>query len=1033
MKKFEELEKKETREVEDEILKKWESIDILNKTIENRKDSENFVFYDGPATANGMPGVHHMLAKIVKDTFCKYKTMKGFKVIRKVGWDTHGLPVELQVEKELGFTGKGDIEKYGIKEFNEKCRESVWKNESAFKDFTNKMGQFIDLKHPYITYDNNYIETEWWILKKYFDEGLIYDGLKILPYCPRCGTGLASHEVAQGYKEVSVNTVTVPFKLKDEDAYLLVWTTTPWTLIANVAACVNPKEEYVKCKSKGYNFIVAKKLANKVLGEEYEIIETYKGKDLEYKEYEQFLPFLTVNKKGFYITCADYVTMEDGTGIVHIAPAFGQDDYEVGLKYNLPVLNPVDEAGCYTDGPWKGRLVVDSELEVEIIKYLASNDKLFKKQKMVHNYPHCWRCKTPLVYYSKSSLYIKTTAYKDKIIEANKTVNWYPSYVGEKRFGNWLLNMNDWAISRNRYWGTPIPLWRCSCGHDEMIGSRKELVEKAIENIDETIELHRPYVDDIHIKCPKCGKEMTRIKDVIDCWFDSGSMPFSQYHYPFENKELFESQFPADFIAEGIDQTRGWFYTLLVIGTFVMGKSPYKNVVVNDLVLDKYGAKMHKSRGNAIAPMPVLDKYGADATRFFMLNSSPVWTPLKFDEDGIKEMISKFFNTFKNTYNFFAMYANTDNIDPKDYDMKYEDLEEIDKWLLSKYNKLVKNVTESMDEYDLNKVTKYLIEFVSEDLSNWYIRRNRKRFWSSSIDISKKSVYKTTYDVLVGICELLAPICPFISEEIYTKLTGNESVHLANYPVYNEEYINDNIESRMDLVRDLISMGRNAREDAKIKVRQPISEALIDGKNESLISDLIPLIKEELNVKEVVFIKDISEYMNFSVKPNFKEVGKIFGSKIKDFANSLSNLTEEEINKLNNGEEIIVKLNDEEVKVDKNMVDIRISAKEGFNVAYENNNFIILDTNLTHELILEGIAREMVSKVQNIRKESNFEITDRINLYYNSDSLIDEAIEKYAEFIKLETLSLIIEKREDLQKSYDLNGHETYIEVEKNS
>ena len=536
----------------------------------------------------------------------------------------------------------------------------------------------------------------------------------------------------------------------------------------------------------------------------------------------------------------------------------------------------------------------------------------------------------------------------------------------------------------------------------------------------------------IDIKCPKCGKEMTRIKDVIDCWFDSGSMPFSQYHYPFENKELFESQFPADFIAEGIDQTRGWFYTLLVIGTFVMGKSPYKNVVVNDLVLDKYGAKMHKSRGNAIAPMPVLDKYGADATRFFMLNSSPVWTPLKFDEDGIKEMISKFFNTFKNTYNFFAMYANTDNIDPKDYDMKYEDLEEIDKWLLSKYNKLVKNVTESMDEYDLNKVTKYLIEFVSEDLSNWYIRRNRKRFWSSSIDISKRSVYKTTYDVLVGICELLAPICPFISEEIYTKLTGNESVHLANYPVYNEEYINDNIESRMDLIRDLISMGRNAREDAKIKVRQPISEALIDGKNESLISDLIPLIKEELNVKEVVFIKDISEYMNFSVKPNFKEVGKIFGSKIKDFANSLSNLTEEEINKLNNGEEIIVKLNDEEVKVDKNMVDIRISAKEGFNVAYENNNFIILDTNLTHELILEGIAREMISKVQNIRKESNFEITDRINLYYNSDSLIDEAIEKYAEFIKLETLSLIIEKREDLQKSYDLNGHETYIEVEKN-
>ena len=584
--KFKELDKRSVSEVEDSIREGWGGINkITDKQTDNRNGKENFVFYDGPATANGMPGVHHILAKLLKDTIGKYKSMQGYRVVRKVGWDTHGLPVEVQVEKELGFNGKNDIEKYGIKEFNQKCRESVWKNEKAFREFTEKLGQFIDLENPYITYDNNYIETEWWILKKFFDEGLIYDGLKILPYCPRCGTGLASHEVAQGYKEVTVNTVTVPFKVKSMDnTYLLIWTTTPWTLMANVAACVNPHEKYIKCLSKGYNFILAEKLANKVLGDEYEVVEEYTGKDLEYLEYEQFMPFLNVKGKAFYVTCDEYVTMEDGTGIVHLAPVFGQDDYEVGVRYGLPLVNPVDEQGCYTEGPWKGRLVVDSELELEIIKYLAENDKLFKKQKMVHNYPHCWRCKTPLVYYSKPSLYIKVTAFKDKIIEANKKVNWYPDYVGEKRFGNWLENLNDWAISRNRYWGTPIPLWRCECGHDEMIGSRKELVDKAIEKIDETIELHRPYVDDIHIKCPKCGKEMTRVKDVIDCWFDSGAMPFAQYHYPFENVELWHEQFPADFISEGIDQTRGWFYSLLVISAFAEGCSPYKNVLVNDLI-----------------------------------------------------------------------------------------------------------------------------------------------------------------------------------------------------------------------------------------------------------------------------------------------------------------------------------------------------------------------------------------------------------------------------------------------------------------
>ncbi len=1029
---FKELRKEKNSEVEKLISENWQKMDILEKTIENRENSKYFVFYDGPATANGMPGIHHMLAKLLKDVFCKYKTMKGYKVLRKVGWDTHGLPVEVQVEKELGFSGKNDIEKYGIKEFNEKCRESVWKNEKAFKDFTNEMGQFIDLKHPYITYENSYIETEWWILKKFFEEGLIYDGLKIVPYCPRCGTGLASHEVAQGYEEISVNTVTVPFKLKDEEnTYLLIWTTTPWTLLANVAACVNPNEEYVKCLSKGYNFIVAKKLANKVLGDDYEVVETYLGKDLEYREYEQFLPILKVNKKAFYITCADYVTMEDGTGIVHIAPAFGQDDYEVGIKYDLPMLNPVDEQGCYKEGPWKGRLVVDKELEIDIIKYLSSQDKLFKKQKMEHNYPHCWRCHTPLVYYSKPSLYIKTTAYQDKIIAANKTVNWYPSYVGEKRFGNWLENMNDWAISRNRYWGTPIPLWRCSCGHDEMIGSIDELVSKSIEKIDKNIELHRPYVDEIHIKCPECGKEMSRVKDVMDCWFDSGSMPFAQYHYPFENKELFESQFPADFISEGIDQTRGWFYSLLVISTFVMGKSPYKNVLVNDLILDKYGQKMHKSKGNAVSPFGTIEKYGADPTRWYMLYASPVWTPLKFDEDGIKEVQSKFFNTLKNTYTFFQMYANTDSVDPREFKVAYKDLEEIDKWLISKYNKLVKVVTEALDEYDPNRAVKAINSFVNEELSNWYIRRNRRRFWKSELDNSKKAVYQTTYDVLVGLSLLIAPIASFTAEEIYQNLTGGESVHLQDYPVFDKKMVNEKIEEKMDLVRDIISLGRNAREEAKIKVRQPISKVILDKKSEKTIGDLQSLILEELNVKKIEFTDNLSDYMTFSIKPNFKVCGPIFGSNMGKFTATLNTLSQDEIIKLENNETLKLKVDDKDYDVNKEMVDIRITSKEGFNASNEKSNFIILDTTLTESLINEGIARELISKVQQLRKNKDFNIVDRINIYYEENEKLEKVIEEFMDTIKNETLAIEITKKDNDGEVLDLNGINVKVDVQK--
>ena len=1032
--KFEKLEQGTTNEVETRYSQKWDEMDILEKTIENRKGHDDFVFYDGPATANGMPGIHHMLAKLLKDTVCKYKAMQGYRVLRKVGWDTHGLPVEVQVEKELGFSGKSDIEKYGIKEFNQKCRESVWSNEKSFSKFTREMGQFIDLKHPYVTYDNNYIETEWWILKKMFDEGYIYEGLKIVPWCPRCGTGLASHEVAQGYKEISVNTVFVPFKAKDQDnTYYLVWTTTPWTLLANSALCVNPEEDYVKCLSKGYNFILAEKLVDKVLGEGYEVVERYKGRDLEGREYEQLLPMLEVpkDKKAFVVTCADYVTMEDGTGVVHIAPAFGQDDYEVGLKYNLAMLNPVGEDGCYTEGPWKGRLVVDPELELEIVKYLAHEDKLFKKQKMNHDYPHCWRCKTPLVYYSKPSLYIKTTAKKDEIIEQNNKVCWHPEFVGEKRFGNWLENMVDWAISRDRYWGTPIPLWKCSCGHQEMIGSRKELCEKAVEDITEDIELHRPYVDDIHIKCPECGELMHRVKDVIDCWFDSGSMPFAQYHYPFENKELWKSQYPADFICEGIDQTRGWFYSLLVVSVFVTGQTPYKNVLVNDLLLDKYGQKMHKSRGNAISPFEVMEKYGADTVRFYMLYASPVWTPLKFDEDGLKEIYSKYISTFKNAYSFFEMYANADNIDPREYNIPVKDRELIDRWLISKLNDLIEKVNEAYQEYDLNKAARAIVPFLNDDLSNWYIRSNRRRFWDSELTESKKAVYLTTYEVLVALCKLCAPMTPFITEEIFTKLTGKESVHLEDFPVENTDLVDSSVEERMDLVRDVCSLGRFAREEANIKVRQPISSLILPKSDEMIIGDLLPIITEELNVKKVEFKDDMSEYLEYIVKPNFKVLGKTLGPKIKLLQEALTKLSSNEVTKLTEKGSITIKLGDEDFELTNEMVLVSLKQKEGYASTSNNKTCVVLNTELTEDLILEGLAREFVRKVQSLRKDADFVITDHIKVYYKGTKAVHEMLDKYRDYVMGEVLGDELIEDESLTDECELNDEKACIKVER--
>ncbi len=1023
MKNFESLDGREVHLVEKDIRERWQKENILDKCIENRKDNDNWVFYDGPIYANAAPGIHHVFAKTIKDAFCKYKTMQGYRVLRKIGLDTHGLPIEVNVEKKLGFTSKADIEKFGVENFCKECNKATAINIGEINKVTDMMGQFIDCDNPYVTCSNDYIESEWWIINELNKKGLIYHGSKVLPYCPRCGTELSSNEVAQGYESVSVNTVIVPFKLVNEDTYVLVWTTTPWTLMANVALCVNPSLEYLKVQSMGYNFIVGASLANSVLGDEYEVLDKYKGKDLVGLKYEQLLPFVKVEGKSFEIVADNYVTDSDGTGIVHIAPAYGEDDNRVCRENDITFINPVGKDGKYNEGPWKGRVVTSSELELDIIKYLKENDKLFKKIKMTHDYPHCWRCKEPLIYYAKPAWYVKNTKLKEEIIKENNKINWFPAYVGEKRFGNWLDNMIDWSISRNRYWGCPLPIWTCECGNFESIGSLDELQERLIEDIDvRKIELHRPYVDDLHIKCSKCGKTMERVKDVMDVWFDSGAMPYAQFHYPFENKELFESQFPADFIAEGIDQTRGWFYVLLVISTLLSGKSSFKNVVVNDMMLDKNGKKMSKSLGNIVNPVDIMTKYGADEVRFYLMYASPVWTPLKFDEEGIKEVHSKFFNPFKNTYNFFSMYATTDNIDIKDCQIAVKDREEIDKWLLSRYNSLLKNVYNSYEEYDLNKVVKYVTNFVSDDLSNWYIRRCRNRFWGSELNNSKKSVYITTYEVLVGLSKIIAPITPYISEEIYTKLTKEYSVHTSNFPKFDEKLIDLKLEEKMDYVRNLISMGRMVREESKIKVRTPLSEAIIDKNIYDKISDLIPLIEEELNVKKLVKEDNLSRYMNMTIKPNYKVVGRIFGSKLKEYEEFLSSSDIDELNKENvvfNG-----------TTITKDMFEVKISSKEGFNVGVLNNLFIVLNTNLTEDLINEGHAREFVSKIQNMRKENSFEISDRINIYYSSLEF-KPIVDHFGDYIKKETLAINIVEKDNLKNELSVNGIKVLVDIEK--
>ena len=1029
---FENLSTKPIAELQKEQVAQWEKEDLLDKCVKTRADMPAFVFYEGPPTANGKPGIHHVMARTLKDSVLRYKTMKGYQIKRKAGWDTHGLPVEIEVEKQLGISSKPEIEKYGIAEFNEKCRESVFTYEAQWREMTKRMGYLVDLEHPYITLDNDYIESAWWILNKFFKEGFIYEGYKILPYCPRCGTGLASHEVALGYKEIKSETATVRFKKKGaEGEYFLAWTTTPWTLAANVCVTVGPDVDYVKVKYEDGNiYYLAKALAPTVLKGEYEVLEEMKGKDLEYQEYEQLMPFVKVEGKAFYVTCADYVTTEDGTGIVHTAGAFGEDDYNTCRRYGIQVVNPVAENGKYLTTPWEGKFVMDAD--PEIIKWLAQEGKLFAKQKMMHNYPHCWRCQTPLLYYAKPSWYIEMTKIKDVLIRENNKVNWFPDFVGEKRFGNWLENLNDWAISRSRYWGTPLNIWRCECGHLESAGSRKELMEKAIEDIDETIELHRPYVDDIHFKCPECGKTMNRVPDVIDCWFDSGAMPFAQQHYPFENSEHFDEElFPADFICEGIDQTRGWFYSLLAISCFVKGKAPYKNVLVNDLILDKEGKKMSKSRGNTVSPMELFDKYGADAPRWYMLQVSPAWSPTKFDEDGLIETQSKFFGTLKNVYNFFVLYSNTDDIDIKACDVPYAERAELDRWILSKYNKLIKEVTWDMDHYDHMKTTRKIQEFVMEDLSNWYIRRARRRFYQDEMNADKKAVFATTYEILVGVSKLIAPFAPFLSDEMYKKLTGEDTVHTAFYPEADEALIDEHVEERMDLVRALVTLGRGAREKERIKVRQPLSEVLVDGKYESLIADMTDLIKEELNVKEVVFEKDLDQYMNFTLKPNFKAAGPVLGSKVKAFGGALAKMDAKEVvQKLEGEGQMTLELNGEETVITKDLVDTRISAKEGFAVSMENNLFTILDTNLTPELVDEGLSREFISKVQQMRKAADFEMMDRIKITYAADADVAKAVAAHKDHIMSETLAVEMTEGEG-GEVFKLNGHETAIKVER--
>ena len=1032
------------------VEKFWEDNDIFKKSMEHRKEGETYTFYDGPPTANGKPHIGHVETRTIKDMIPRYRTMKGYMVPRKAGWDTHGLPVELEVEKMLGLDGKEQIEEYGLAPFIDKCKESVWKYKGMWEDFSRTVGFWADMDNPYVTYDDNFIESEWWALKTIWDKGLLYKGFKIVPYCPRCGTPLSSHEVAQGYKAVKERSAIVRFKVKGEDAYFLAWTTTPWTLPSNVALCVNPEETYLKVKAAdGYTYYIAKALADKVLGrlaeegkDAYEVLETYVGKDLEYKEYEPLYKCAgdaakKQKKKAHFVTCDGYVTMTDGTGIVHIAPAFGEDDSRIGRNYELPFVQFVDGKGDLTaETPYAGKFVKDADPLV--LKDLDAEGKLFDAPKFEHDYPFCWRCDTPLIYYARESWFIKMTAVKDDLVRNNKTINWIPASIGEGRFGNWLENIQDWGVSRNRYWGTPLNIWECECGHQHSIGSREELYKMSGNEKAKTVEFHRPYIDEITITCPECGRQMKRVPEVIDCWFDSGAMPFAQHHYPFENKELFEQQFPANFISEAVDQTRGWFYSLLAESTLLFNKAPYKNVIVMGHVQDENGQKMSKSKGNAVDPFNALETYGADAIRWYFYTSSAPWLPKRFSGKAVQEGQRKFMGTLWNTYAFFVLYANIDNFDASKYTLEYDKLPVMDKWLLSKLNSTVAEVDSNLDQYRIPEAAKALQDFVDE-MSNWYVRRSRERFWAKGMEQDKINAYMTLYTALVTICKAAAPMIPFMTEDIYQNLVRSndasapESIHLCDFPVVNKDHIDKKLEEDMEDVLDAVVMGRACRNEAAIKNRQPISRMYI--KADFTLSEFYQeIIEDELNVKEVVFTDDVRDFTSYTFKPQLRTVGPKYGKQLGGIQKHLAALDgNAAMDELNADGALKFDVDGVAVELTKDDLLIDMAQKEGYVSQEDNKMTVVLDTNLTPELVEEGFVYEIISKIQTMRKESGFEVTDHIRVSINGNDKLSEIAQKNKEAISGKVLAdeLTSGMEYGVSKEWNINGENAVIAVER--
>ncbi len=1031
------------------VEKFWADNDIFEKSMKQREGNEMYMFYDGPPTANGKPHIGHVLTRVIKDMIPRYRTMKGYEVPRKAGWDTHGLPVELEVEKALGLDGKDQIEEYGLEPFIDKCKESVWKYKGMWEDFSGTVGFWADMDNPYVTYHDDYIESEWWALKQIWDKGLLYKGFKIVPYCPRCGTPLSAQEVAQGYKDVKERSAIVRFKVKDEDAYFLAWTTTPWTLPSNLGLCMNPKETYAKVKCiDGFTYYMAEALLDTVLsplageGEQaYKVLETYTGKDLEYKEYEPLYQcaadgIAKQRKKAFYVTCDDYVTLTDGTGVVHTAPAFGEDDARVCRKYDMPFLQLVDEKGNMAEStPFAGLFV--KKADPEVLKDLKERNLLFSAPNFEHSYPHCWRCDTPLIYYARESWFINMTAVKDDLIANNNTINWIPESIGKGRFGDWLENVQDWGISRNRYWGTPLNIWECECGHQHSIGSIQELKEMS-DNCPEDIELHRPYIDEVTIRCPECGKEMHRVPEVIDCWFDSGAMPFAQLHYPFENQDLFEKQFPAAFISEAVDQTRGWFYSLLAISTLIFNKSPYENVIVLGHVQDENGQKMSKSKGNAVDPFDALEKYGADAIRwYFYVNSAP-WLPNRFHGKAVVEGQRKFMGTLWNTYAFFVLYANIDGFDATKYALEYDKLSVMDKWLLSKLNTLIKEVDEHLENYRIPETARALQEFV-DDMSNWYVRRSRERFWAKGMEQDKINAYMTLYTALVEVCKAAAPMIPFMTEDIYQNLVRSidaaapESIHLCDFPVSDEKYIDKGLEDYMDQVLKLVVMGRACRNTANIKNRQPIGQMYVKADFE-LPKFYQDIVEEELNVKTVTFTQEVRDFTSYSFKPQLKTVGPKYGKMLGGIKAALSSIDgNAAMDELNASDALKLDIGGQEVVLFREDLLIETAQTEGYVSENDNGITVVLDTNLSEELLKEGFVREIISKVQTMRKEADFEVMDNIVITYEGTGKAEKVFADYADTIGAETLAVSVEKKTPAGyvKEWKINGENVTLGVER--